>query len=249
MNGVMSRLRPEDTAQGRRPADAPTGAATISLLPIGADLLPRQAAARRAGRSTRWIAVAVVLVAILGVTAGWLLSARGNAVAGDALASAQDQQRTLQTQQKQYGELVTTQQQATQLRNTLATLMDTDTPWSTLLADVAKVRGGVTFTAVDGALTDPTAATAGGATDTTVTTPGAVGTLTISGTAADKPTVAAFVEALDGLDGLADPFLSTVTATDSGSAGYSFTVSVALTADLRTAAPSRWATTTTGGGK
>lgn len=241
MTSVLSRKTPEDTGRSRLASAAPADD-RVALLPIGADLLPRQAAARGAGRSTRWVAVAVVLLAVLGVAGAWLFSARGNSLATDALTSAQDQQRTLQTQQKQYAELVTTQQQATQLRNTLATAMGTDTPWSALLADLGKVRGGVTFTSVDGGLADPTAATA---TTTTVTTPGAIGSLTISGTGVDKPTIAAFVEALDGLAGLADPFLSSVTA---GDAGYSFTVSVALTADLRTAAPSRWATTT-GGGK
>ncbi|MHA3703301.1 PilN domain-containing protein [Jatrophihabitans sp. YIM 134969] len=245
MNGVISRLRPEPTTRSR-----PTGAegATVTLLPIGADLLPRGTAAERRGRGTRWVAVGVVVAAVLAVTAAWLLATRGHATATDALTAAQDQQRSLQATQEEYADLVATRQQATDLRNTLASLMATDTPWSTLLTELGRVRGGVTFTSVDGAL-----ATAGtgsgdtGAASGPATTPGAIGTLTVEGTAPDKPTIAAFVEQLDTLGGLADPFLSTV-AEQSDGGGYTFTVSVALTGDLRTAAPGRWAPTT-GGGK
>ena len=255
MTSVMSRLRPDETTTRSRHADGV--APEIALLPIGADLLPRQAAAGGRGRGTRFAAVGVVLIAVLATAALYLFSSYGRSVSEDRLATAQTQLQSLQTQQRAYASLVSTRQQATALGAAISSVMATDAPWSTLLAEVGKVRGGVTFTAVNASLADSTAATAGTGTTGTgagTATPGAtgvIGSLSITGTAADKPTVAAFVDALSGLTGLSDPFLSTVSAQQgSGTAagGYSFTVTVDLTADLQTSAKSRWATTT-GGGK
>lgn len=251
MTATGSRLRSE-----RRPSPADdTATTTVALLPIAADLLPSGTTSAHGGRRSRFVAVGLVGATVLAVGGAWFAAVESRSGAQDALASAQDRQRSLQLQQRDFDQLVSTQTQTAALSNALRTLMATDASWSELLAGLGKVRGGVTFTSLDAGVVDPSA---GGGDATAkdsgaLATPGAIGQLTVSGTAADKPTVAAFVEALGGVPGLADPFLTTVTALSSGAGGngFSFTVTVALTDGLRSGSDSRWATTptTTGGGK
>lgn len=243
MTSTLSRLTTIESR--RRGAGSGTNMASgIDLLPIAADLLPRQAAATRNGRSGRLVALALVLVAVVGVGAWYLFAAHATSSAQTRLQAAQDRQTSLQAQQRRYADLTTTIATSTALRGQLATLMASDLPWSELLPALGGIRGVITFTTVSGTLTDPAAAAtgAGAPVDT-----GAIGTLTITGQAADKPTVAAFVDALGATHGLANPFVASVTqGTDGG--GFTFSVSVDITKDIRAAAPSRWATTT-GGGK
>ena len=242
MTGAVSRLRPDGSTRARHSgAGTPAADGTIALLPIGADLLPTRTTTGRGGRRRTVVAAGIVLVAVIALAGGYLAARHDRSEAATALAAAQDQQHGLQVQQRSFDDLVRTRSQATRLQSTLATVMRTDTPWSVLLDGLAHVRGGVTLTAVNAAVA--TAATPAGP----ATAPGALGTVTITGSAPDKPTISTFVDALGGLAGLADPFLSTVTA-GSGTAGFTFTVTVDLTHDLSSAAVSRWATTA-GGGK
>jgi type II secretory pathway pseudopilin PulG len=238
MTSVMSRLRADNPDR-----DGDVAPESIGLLPIGADLLPREVVAVRRGRTTRFVSIGIVLIAVLGVVAGYVLSSAGRSTATDELATAQDRTTSLQNQVKQYTDVAATQAQATALRNTLAHLMATDAPWSALLGALDGIHGGaISYTTVHVSSVDPTAAAT-----TTSATPGAIGTLTIDGKGPDKPAIAAFVDALSGLTGIANPFLTSATQTDDGS--FTFTVQADLTPDLRTVDPSRWATTTTGGGK
>lgn len=241
MTSVMSRMRPDETTRPRSGTSGTPGG--IALLPIGADLLPRQTVTGRGGRRTRVVAAGIVAAAVLGVVAGDVLSHAGRSTAEDRLQTAQDQQRSLQHQLAQYDDLVAVQAQATTLRDTVARLMATDTPWSVAIAEAVDAQGRVDINDVSIAGVDPTATTSATAT----TTPGAVGSVTLQGTAPDKTAIAAFADAVGKLKGFASPFVSSASQTDGK--GFTFTMTVDLTSGLRSVVPPRWTTTTTGGGK
>ena len=125
----------------------------------------------------------------------------------------------------------------------LKTLMADDVPWSTLLDDLRSTgaANGVTVTSVNAMTVDAQASNSKAA----AAAKDAIATLTIGGSANDKKTAAAFIDALIGVKGVANPYLTT--ATQSGtSSDITFTANAEVTS---AALCGRYTTACTTGGK
>jgi Tfp pilus assembly protein PilN len=208
---------------------------------IRADLLPVEVEEARRARKVRTAAIAVV-VAFTAVIFAWYGVARYQVgVAQDGLTKAQDDVRSLTRQQSGFTQLVSTQSQIKALNAQLSSLLADDLQWSTLLTALADAAPtGVTLTAVSGALDS---AGAGGSAVGATELPSAVaytqiGTLQVVGNAPTKPAVAAYVDSLGHVSGVANALLNGVNQTKTG---VTFTIGMAIT---RTALGGRFATAT-----
>lgn len=211
------------------PAPIPLELDPLRLLPITANLLPPEITDARRAKRTRRLMAAVVCVAVV-ATAGWYAWARhGASSAQDALTSAQDQSLTLGHKEASYNNLVKVQTESAAISAELTTLMAQDLPWYQLLPALSAIApAGVTLTSVTGSLTSgsaaqPTLAPVSGPALTVV------GTFNIGGTAPDKNSIAAFVDALAGVKGVGNPYLTSA-ATASGSS-LQFSVQADITTD------------------
>jgi Tfp pilus assembly protein PilN len=199
---------------------------------IRANLLPPEIADKRRLRQLKRRS-GIALLAIVALLAGWyVLAMLQTSSAHSDLTSAQHRNRSLLTQEQQFGPVVTAQAASAAIHAQLALLMVGDVNWKTMLAALRQTAsGGVQVTAVTAAI-QPTAATGnttgGGLGVLNQTGKQPVGTLTISGTAPDKNAVAAFVERLAKVTGLASPFPASVSGDKST---VTFTADVIITSD------------------
>jgi hypothetical protein len=187
------------------------------ILTISARLLPKEiVAARRAKRTRAWVLAVLVLVVIL--LAGWFLyAAKAKSDAADELATYTTVAAALQrSQNKDFSDVVEAQTKSDVLDKQLKTVMANDLPWATLLEtlNTAAASAGVEVTGVTGSLT------AIGAAGTTAlpssSRAATIGTLTLTGLAPDKPSVAQFVDKLGGLTTVANPYLTSAAQGDTG---------------------------------
>jgi Tfp pilus assembly protein PilN len=220
------------------PPPTPTPALPAGLRAVGvfANLLPDEVVASRRARVVKrnvllaLAATLFVLVTAFGFT--WWQTQR----AQGELSAAQDQAIAWQHRQREFQPLVTAQGQSAEIESSLGKLMVGDLQWTHLLDTVrASARHGISITGLSGTVTAgaaaPQAGTSGpsGGLDVLNRTGQLqVGTMTISGTAPDKNTVAAFVDTLGQVPGLAAAFPASVTTT---SGKLTFSVEVILTSD------------------
>ncbi|HKC29244.1 MAG TPA: hypothetical protein VKB75_14620, partial [Jatrophihabitans sp.] len=133
-------------------------------------------------------------------------------------------------------------EQITSVQTQLHTMMSRDLQWKTMLVALrATEPAGVTLTAVTGTVTP------GGTTASVAGLPLGVGTITLTGNAPDKRTVAAYADRLAGVKGLSSPLISSVQASTHP---VTFIISAVLTSDAfggRYSPASTAATSTTGG--
>lgn len=204
------------------PNDPATSPQHVSrLLTISARLLPEEiVAARRARRTRNW--VLVILVLVVALLAGWYLRAVDEKNDADeelqVLAiQVTDLQRSLN---KDYADVVDVRSQTTTLDKQLKTVMADDLPWAVLLDTLIRAAAAedVQLTGISGSLTPDAAAATSGTGTALPSTSGAttIGTLTLTGTAPDKRSVAAFVVRLGTLRTLANPYLTSATEADNG---------------------------------
>jgi ABC-type Fe3+ transport system substrate-binding protein len=109
---------------------------------------------------------------------------------------------------KDLTDVTTTTQANTEISEQLKTLMANDLQWSTLLNRLRSTgaTSDVTIARITAALSDPkNAGTPALPSTSTATT---VATLTIEGAAADKKTIAGFIDNLGKTTGIANPFLT-----------------------------------------
>ena len=231
------------------PAPRPKPVEPVLRYPaIRANLLPDEViASRRLATLKKQIGVA--LVALLGVIVlaygfSWwqTSSARGD------LSNAQHATAQLQAKQQAFTPLLNTQQQVRTVQTALHQLMVGDVQWTQLLEVLgrAALPLHVTIDSVQAVMTAGAAtANAPGQAGIGVlnqTGDRGIGTLALTGTAPDQKAVAAFVDSLATLPGLAAPFPANVSTQGSGALQYS--VNVLITTK---ALGGRYATTTTGG--
>jgi Tfp pilus assembly protein PilN len=178
---------------------------------IRADLLPVEVAEARRARKVRTVVIAVVVV-FAALLFGWYGIAHHQVgLAQNGLNTAQDDVRSLTRQQADFKQLVTTQSQIKVLSAQLTGLLSNDLQWSALLASLVNAEpAGVTLTSVSGALNS---LGAGGSAADATQLPSAVvytqiGTLQLVGSAPNKRVVAAYVDALGKVPGVASPLLS-----------------------------------------
>ncbi|MEO6886203.1 MAG: hypothetical protein ABI232_07960 [Jatrophihabitantaceae bacterium] len=230
-----------------RPKPSPRLNEPVRFVSVFANLLPDEVvASRRLGELKRRVVIGLVVLLILLI--GWYaLSMWGTSNAKDDLTSAQQQTTTLQAQQRTFGPLVSAQAQSVQISSALTKLMAGDVQWTEMLTTLrASAKGAITLTSITGSMTAgaaSTGASAGGLGVLNQTGKQQVGTLTLTGTAPDNNTVAAYVDTLAKVKGLAAPFPASVTGTGGK---LTFSVSVIITSD---ALGGRYAPVTAAGGK
>ena len=205
----------------------------VRILSISAELLPAEiVASRRARRSRGWVVIALVLVfALLTV---WYVAARIDVNdANRDLSVVTRQATTLQKKQtKSYREVVDVQNQTVTITKELKSLLADDLLWANLL-DTLRDTGagsGVTVAGINGSL-DKAAGTDTGATLPSTSKASVVGTVTVTGSAPDKPTIAKYVDALNKLTTVANPYLTTAnkSADTNGDSVWQFNITIDVT--------------------
>jgi Tfp pilus assembly protein PilN len=219
----------------------------LRFVSVRAQLLPdevvgaRQLVALRKQVLIGLIAVVVSLVGWYGVSKWQTISTKS------ALNRAQHQSVALQAEQNQFGPLVQAQTQIKTIQAQLSQLMAGDLQWKTVLTTLrAEAPAGVGIDSVDGLVSVGAPAGASGVDNSAVLNVSgkpAIGQLTVSGTAPDKRSVAAYADNLAAVTGLTAPLVSNVTAQ---AKGVKYTITAVITAD---ALGGRYATTGTTGGQ
>jgi hypothetical protein len=199
---------------------------------VRANLLPEEVLSTRQAEAVRKKVLAGLIVfAVLLV--GWYgLSWWQTNSANNDLSAAQRQGQELQSQQNQFAPLVTAQAQTNAINGELKSLMSGDLSWKkmlTTLRTVAPARvevNGIAGTVTVTGAGLPGAAPVGPSILNNTDSPG-VGQLTITGSALDKRTIAAYADALTRVKGLAGPLITNV----SGTRPITFTIAVVITSD------------------
>lgn len=205
----------------------------LRAVSVRAWLLPDEIISARQVKALRkQVLIGLVVVVVLLI--GWFgLSKWQTSSANSNLHRAHEQGVSLQDQQSRYAPLVEAQTQITSIKSQLQTLMTGDLSWKTMLTTLqSKAPRGVAFDSVNGIVTAGGAAVPGstpaGSTVLNMTGKPTVGQLTITGTAPDKRSVAAFSDALATVPGLTAPLISNVTVAEKT---VKFSVSVVITSD------------------
>jgi Tfp pilus assembly protein PilN len=226
---MTALLTPPDAT----PADSEPPVREFSeLIRVHANLLPEEIiAARRLVHLKRRLGIGLAaLVVLLALGFGYSWWQTNNAQ--DDLTAEQSRSLAMTGQIQQYAPLVEAQAKTSQLQGEIATAMTGDVQWSRLIATLNKSTSGtLAVTSIDGVM-DAASATVptGGDSTNPLNNSGlqVVGSLTITGKTPDYKSVAAFVETLSKVRGLAvvDPG-----SVSSDSGGYTFTVTLSLTTD------------------
>jgi Tfp pilus assembly protein PilN len=192
------------------------------ILPIRANLLPSEITSVRNARRIRigLAGTAVIVVLLLGAWYAIAVASVGAAEKNrDAVA---EQVQAAQRQMKSHQELTSTVQEKEAITEALGKLLAQDLPWATLV-DKVRAAGpkGLETAAINGALTP---------TETATSKAGApLGTLTVTGSADDKKTIANYVDALGKIKGIVNPYLTT--ASQDGDDQVAFTIIADITTD------------------
>jgi Tfp pilus assembly protein PilN len=223
---------PQSPPPAPEPTYATTGPARVVV--IRADLLPEELiASRRLIGLKRNVALALVALLVL-LVAWYAFSVWSTSKAKHDLGGIEQKAAQLQHQQAAYTPLVTAQSESAQISTALQKVMAGDLQWKNMLGVLRNsATHGITVDSIDATMTSGAAgagAAAGNAGLGVLNQSGKqqVGTLTITGTAPDKNTVAAYVDTLAKVTGLAAPFPASLT--DAGGS-FSFSVSVIITSD------------------
>jgi Tfp pilus assembly protein PilN len=214
---------------------------------IHADLMPQEIIAKRRLRQLKR-RLGISLIALVGLLVAWYAFALlQTSQARSDRTSAEHRSQTLRAQQLQFGPLVTAQAQSAAIKAELAKLMAGDVQWKSMLATLrASATRGVTLSGVSasmltGAASPSSAGAQGGLAVLNQTGKQQIGTLTITGGAPDKNSVAAYVDTLAKVKGLAAPYPANVTGQNGK---LQFTVNVIITSD---ALGGRYSATSQGG--
>lgn len=195
----------------------------LRLVRISANLLPDEITDGRRTRRTR-TAVVGGLGAVVLLLAGWYGSTFVSAgSAEDELLASEQAVSAAQSQQGKYRDLTETKTNLNAAKTQLGTLMASDTQWQKLISDIRGAAPAGTKIGTFSASVSGDSAAQGGLPSQTQDK--LVGTLSISGTADTKDQIAAFVDNLRRVNGLANPLPTSVTAT-AGEEGFSMQVDI-----------------------
>jgi Tfp pilus assembly protein PilN len=217
------------------PAPAPGPASPVQtnrFVSIRANLLPTEIADKRRLRQLKRRS-GLSLVALVAVLLAWFVFAwLQTTTTKSSLSSAQHRNRSLLAQEQQFGPVVTAQAQSAAIRSELAQLMTGDVNWTTMLRKLrAAAPAGVQISTVTASISPQAvnATSGGGIGVLNQTGQLPVGQLTITGSAPDKNSVAALVDRLTKVPGLAAPFPASV----SGQAGtVTYTANMLITSEV-----------------
>lgn len=209
------------------PAVSPQQA--LRILPIRANLLPQEITAGRSARRTRTILIFAVVLT-LGVLGGWYMFAdKQRDLAGDDLASITKEVDGIraETKEEKYTKVTATIAEKNDITENLEQAMGNDLPWNRVVGSLRETGvAKVTITQISGTLneeaTNATAtAPAGGATKS-------VATLSITGSAPDKATIAEYLDAAAEVDGVTNVYLASAGAKG---AEWTFVVNAEITSE------------------
>ncbi|HET9516407.1 MAG TPA: PilN domain-containing protein [Actinoplanes sp.] len=212
------------------PATSPQRAARV--LPIVAHLLPEEVVAKRRAKKVRGI-VGISLGVVIALLGSWYGVVTLQAYdAEDDLKAVTLEQTALQRRQLEYKDLTDTRAEIATISTRLASLLAEDLRWSTVFTTLRSTgrSSAVQITSVTGGLSTSTTATGGSATTPRLPSESAekvVASLTVTGTAPDKNSIARYVDALEDVDIFANSYLTN--ATESGKT-VQFSLSVDVTA-------------------
>jgi hypothetical protein len=220
---------------------------SLRVLPIRADLLPEEITASRSARRARTL-LAGALVLTVAALAGWYVYAvKDREAARQDLAAVTKQVDDTRdsTKDDRYVRVTKAIDEAKTIKSQLTTAMADDLPWYTL---VSELRGTgvstVRITNVSAQLDTKAAGTTTGPAPATKT----VGTVTVTGTARDKKTIATYLEALSDAHLVTNVYLTSGSGTGEGDGDKAWTFS--LTAEIPQSAPcGRFTTACKTGGK
>jgi Tfp pilus assembly protein PilN len=213
---------------------------TLRTLTISVNLLPTEVVEARRARQLRRVVLAS-LAGFLALMGAWYGFASFQTMsARSSVASAQDEASRLLAQQNKFAKLSSVQSESRLIEGQLTGLFAEDLQWAELLAAVEKVApAGVQISGVSGNLKSAAAGNANAAGVTALpNTSGKriVGTITITGEASSKPAIANFVDALNSVDGLANPLLGGVNVEVGGSGATAGATHFSISADVTDAA-------------
>jgi Tfp pilus assembly protein PilO len=173
------------------------------IVPIRANLLPTEVTSHRSARHTRIIMVGVAVFVIVLLAVWYLFALNAKSAADDAMTDVNSQVRTAQRNLASHQELTTTLAQQETISGQLKTLLANDLPWATTL-DALRSTGAKVGLTVSNISANP------GAVGATAAGQPALVTLTIGGAGPDKYAVAAYVDALTKVHGIANPYVTGV---------------------------------------
>jgi len=191
------------------------------ILSITTNLLPVEIVDARRQRKVRRIVLAVLIIFVIWLGA-WYGQARYQVSAARAsLSAAENDLQRLQRQQNAYADVVATQAESQAINSQLASLFAGDLQWSRLFSALQEAApAGVQVTGVFAEYKPVAVGPAGAAGAKAAGNPSAaaraagtpgqkpIGALTVTGSGSSKPIVAAYVDALAKVPGLANPLLS-----------------------------------------
>jgi len=212
------------------PAAPVPALARPALLAVGVNLLPPEITAVRHVRKVRRL----VVVSLAGFTvlmlAWYGLATFQTSVARDELTAAEDEAHSLLQQHKKYNDLTNAQTQSSAISAQLAGLLATDLRWSELVRTLhAAAPAGVDVESVSSVLAEGAGTTVADPASRAKDAPRVtIGTITVSGIAASKSDVAAYLDALDKVARVANPLVADVMEQGRG---VQFTVRLDITSD------------------
>jgi Tfp pilus assembly protein PilN len=217
----------------------------VRFVPVRANLMPEEVlSARQVVVVRKQVLLGLVVVLVL-LVAWFGLSWWQTRSAESDLASLQRQGLALQSQQSQFTPLVQAQAQITNTRTQLEQLMVGDLSWKTMLSTLRdKAPAGVGIQSITGTVSGGCTCASSGTQVLNQTGSASVGTLTITGSAPDKRTVAAYADALSHITGVTAPLISAVQAS---TRPVTFTITAVITTDALGGRYAVDATVATGG--
>jgi Tfp pilus assembly protein PilO len=193
---------------------------------VAVNLLPAEVIeARRTRRVKRTVLILLALFVV--VLTGWYGFSRVQTeLARSELADAKASTEQLTRQQGAFAELQQIQRDSAAIERQLAQLMANDMAWPTLLRDLRRIApSGLVLTGTT--VTLDASRVSGSGTNIAATTP--VAFVTIIGVGTSKPQIATYVDALGTLTGVANPFITSVSASEKG---LDFNVRIDVTSAL-----------------
>lgn len=219
----MTVVRPDQPAAPLTPVEN-----SRRIVPIFANLMPTEVVDTRRGRRARGLTLTGLILLVVAIAGVYAVTWMQTSSAQDELDDTQAQVAELKRQQNKFSEVVQIQTDSKLLEQQLTRLMASDLSWSAVLSDIrAAVPSGTDVTAVSVTLTpkEENATNTENAGLPSESKEKLIGTVGITGVAPSKPVIAAFLDALSKVDGLADPYITSITETENG---RQFTMRLAL---------------------
>ena len=225
------------------PATSPQRAARI--LSISADLLPAEVIDARRGRKVRGHVIVVLLVFVVLLGSWYALTWKQAVDARSDLDTVTSQAQMLQRSQSEYADVVNVQAERDTIAAQLKTLLADDLSWQALLGTVRSTGAAsdIVVTGINGSVVSGTDASSATGKLPSSTTTKVIGTLTVTGTAPGKDSLAKYVDALGELKVVANPYLTSAAEAEKN---VQFSLQVDITAS---ALGGRFTSTTATGGK